>query len=498
MMHANFLVPARGPRAAVPAVLAIAILLLIAPAGALAAPEGSPQGFQRYETHGVTLLIKAGTSADTGSVFGVMRAGTGDQLPGETHCAHVAEHTVFRNPLPGSAVSLAGRVGIWKGLYNGWTGPDHTQFELSVPHRYVPEAAGLLMQALFPAAIAEPQYAAELEGRLRPELAYMTTNELSAPLNALRLMLLAGTVYDEPLFTTPVGEVGRDKVLGYMQREYSPRRLLLVVVADVDAAEVVSAVERELGSVPPGEPPETRQTALEPLPPQELALPDPGRGLVLAGLGFGNVTEGDLPYLHLASILLTGRLSEGVPPGLEPDPQLQGPIPVQGAACMMAGYRPGSGAAGDPIQLAAEAMAHVRASLQQLPETVTVAAVANLLQAATADPGETPELPAGVPVSLYEAYIAGIATVPGVGVGLGDHFAGADAAETRARMLAVLSRYLGEAKLTAVVTAARRAPWLPWAWVGGGAVVVAGVLAVVRRRRGRSPAGMVGPAPNTD
>lgn len=450
------------------------------PRYALANAAEPPSGFLAYEVHGARLLIKTETGGDRGSIFAVMRAGTGDQAPDETHCAHIAEHTVFRNPLGGGTRSLADTVVAWQGLYNGWTGPDHTQFELSVPHRNIPDALRVLIRALFPAGIDESAFRQELEGRLKSELEYMTTNERAAPFNALRLRLLANTAYGEQLFAVPVTGVPRERVLSYMRREYSPQRLLLVVVANVDAFAVMEVAGRELELIPQGKVPKARLTRLDPLPVQELTLPKVDRPLVLVGLGVGGVTDEDFPYLLLAYALLMEKLPDGVPLGLKLDPQLCGPLPVQGAACLMVGYEAAAAPGAKAGELAPAAIHHVGDRLARLRSEMTDREVTKLLES-MAGPEQPPELPQNIPASLYEAYRVGIATVPGTAMGLGAFFKGATALEVKQRMVDVLDRYAASATFTAVVS--RGAQKAPGIWLGALIAVpaVAGVL-IWRRR----------------
>lgn len=467
-------------------------ILALGPAVCSAKGIECPDGFSAYTVHGATLLLKTETACDKGSVFAVMLAGTGDQAPGETHCAHVAEHTVFRNPVKGGPRSLAEFVSGWGGIYNGWTGPDHTHFELSVPHENVPEILALLVRALFPAEIAELEFRQELDGRLKQELEYMTTNELSAPWNALRLQLFAGTAYDEQLFATPVVDVPSERVLGYMQREYSPQRLLLVVVADVDPSAVVEAADKELRPVPEGEAPEQRLTELSPRPALELPLPKVEKPLVLVGMGIGGVPEEQLPYLTLAHFLLMDLLSKEIPAGLDLDPQACGHLPVQGAACWMQGYRVKPGAGTDVSELASAAVQHVRGALALLESGVTEQQVAGLLEALLrAARAESPELPAHIPASLYEAYTVGIAAVPGTAFGLGDFFSGASAPDVKLKIDGALAQYAGQAKLTVVFTRRTQGPLGAWVWLLLAVLAAAGVLIWAgRRRRSRTAAGI--------
>ncbi len=476
-------------KTALAAVLLAALLVgMGAPALAGAVP---PPGFQVYEASGVTVWIKTVTGSSQGAIFAVMRCGTGDEEPGETHCAHVAEHMVFRNHLADRALSLAQAVDQWKGLYNGWTGPDHTQFELTVPHDHIAEAAGLLMEALFPARIAVQAFEMELNGRLQNELQYMTTNGVAAPLNAIRSTMLAGTVYGEDIFASAVTDVTSDQILEYMQREYSPRRLLMVVISAADHASVVDTIGRQLTHVSAGEEPEQRTTRLDPSPVRDLRLREVGQPLVLVGAGVGEVDEAVQPYLTFAYMLAMGRLGDRLPSGYALDAQTCGIMPVQGAVCVQVGYRLTRGksdsvAAGE---LAAAPMESLAQELNRLPTEVTEEDIAAALEAINAPP-DLSQLPAGVSPHLYEAWQIGIATVPGAGLSLRGSFMGQTPQAVLNEVVDALTRHRAATVMTAVVARdeqQRGNDTLTWV-LAGLVLVLAGAGLIVQRHRRRTMA----------
>ena len=202
------------------------------------------------------LLRESDEYCDEASVFAIMLAGNGHQKEAETHCAHVAEHMVFRNPTVGG-VSLGDWVskpgtgtGVVQTLYNGWTGPDHTHFEITVPGWLIPEALTRLVAGLFPDGIETAAYEKELGSRLKPELEYMTTNSVAAPYHQFNTCFYQATPYSQRIFEVPVAKVESARVLEYMKREYSSSRLIVVLVGDFDKDAVLDVLEDALEGVP--------------------------------------------------------------------------------------------------------------------------------------------------------------------------------------------------------------------------------------------------------
>jgi predicted Zn-dependent peptidase len=164
--------------------LALLILFGMAPSTATAS-IASPGQVETVSIGGAKVLMcQSEEYGDQASVFAIMLAGHGQQTPDEAHCAHVAEHTVFRNltKYPEALVDWVWNVdrsgaNPWI-LCNGWTGVDHTQFNLTVPGECLPEALGRLIDGMFPEAIDRDAYATEMDSRLKGELDYMTTHQV--------------------------------------------------------------------------------------------------------------------------------------------------------------------------------------------------------------------------------------------------------------------------------------------------------------------------------
>ena len=115
----------------------------------------------------------------------------------------------------------------------GETRLDSTGYIISVPNSEVTGMVSLFLDSLFRTDLHPgDDYLAEIK-RSRRELDSMTTDSKSALVNKLRVNAFQGTAYEERLFETPLQNVTADRVRAFMEREYSPSRLTLVIVADV-------------------------------------------------------------------------------------------------------------------------------------------------------------------------------------------------------------------------------------------------------------------------
>lgn len=300
--------------------LALFLLFGVAPYPA----TGSVAALDKFETImiGETRVIMRQSEeyGNQASVFAIMLAGHGQQKAGEAHCAHVAEHTVFRNPVnhPDALIDWVVKTDSsgadpWVSC-NGWTGVDHTQFNLTVPGERLPEALERLLNGIFPEAIDRTAYDTEMDNRLKSELNYMTTHQVSAPLNAFHGHFFQGTPYDQQVFAVPVTQVMPERVLTFMKREYSSSRLVLVLAGNFDKEAVLDTLQQLIDDVPLEPRPVTPDIKLS-LPPLSTITLPVQYPLLMLGFGCDSVTTDDAPLLLAAMHVAIARLAAQPPEG---------------------------------------------------------------------------------------------------------------------------------------------------------------------------------------
>jgi len=281
--------------------------------------------FSVTEVRGAKLVFRESGHDEIGSIFAVMLAGHAQQTDDEAHCAHIAEHMVFHNPV-GGTLSLQEWIRLLKGppasKYNGWTGWEHTQFEVSVPNRCIPEALRRLVQGMFPVAINKNAYELQMRERLRKELNYMTHDELSGSANFIISSFYRETPYDTKVFDVPIESVPQEKVLAWMKREYSPQRLIIVVVAKTQKQELIRALDSALEAVSPGLKPSTPEVRLNPPEFVTRKIPLARERIFIAGFGVDNVSDEDHLPLSVVLSLAQRRILAKEVPGLEVYPGL--------------------------------------------------------------------------------------------------------------------------------------------------------------------------------
>lgn len=289
-------------------VMLAVILASLAPAGrATGSPAtGFLAGFSINEVGGVQVCFKRGQS-DMAGVGAVMLAGIGDQLPDEVHCAHMAEHMVLMYPTStGQSLWQLATPGHKPGtlpLCGGHTSLDSTELGFAVPLGDLNKALAMLVESLFDNKVAAgATYNSEIS-RSRPELTVMTTGDLAAPLNWMRMNLLKGTPYDERLFDTDLSTATPEKIRDFIKREYSPQRLRIVVIADCEEETVLQTLRSCLQTVSLGKEPARRSVRLSPPERDSFRLKAVDRPRVLLGIGLSGVSPED--YSAVLALLTT-------------------------------------------------------------------------------------------------------------------------------------------------------------------------------------------------
>jgi len=424
------------------------------------------------------------------SVFAVMLAGQGHQEPDETHCAHVAEHMAFRNPtLDGVAlggwVSGLGTGGGIQMMYNGWTGPDHTQFEMTIPGEHLPEALTRLVAGLFPDAIDAAAYSAEIKTRLVPELRHMTTDPLSAPLNAFNVQFYRSTVYSEPRFDVWVGQVKPDNVLTYMKREYSSSRLIITLVGDFDKEAALNAISDAVNEVPSEPGPVVPEVRLDPPPITSFKCEKRKNAMCMLGVGVDSIDDEDLPFVSTILRIALVRLRSQPLDGFSVSESMLGFIQTAASQGLMISYEATRKIGQSEIQAQAEVLSPAaKAVFSSLAnEGPAHEEVAELL-AWSSEEGAEPEMPGRVPRTLFEAWWRGIREIPGQEV----HFIqvpteGMSEEELTAVLMDTASRYEGRLQFMAM-TVEPGSVFSPLLAIGGALAVLAVAGFLVWRRRG--------------
>ena len=216
-------------------------------------PEATPPPHVTREvlSNGLTLLVQEVRTAPLVSVWCWYRVGSGDEPLGSTGISHWVEHMNFKGTrnIPGD--EMKGRVERYGGAWNGYTWLDQTTY-LETASVAALDWMLFLEAERMTGGLYEPQdcesertvIVSELQGGENdPE--QLLDQEVTA--TALRVH-----PYGHPVlgWMNDLQSMRRDDLYQHYRRYYVPNNATLVVVGDVDAADVIRRAERHFARVP--------------------------------------------------------------------------------------------------------------------------------------------------------------------------------------------------------------------------------------------------------
>lgn len=196
--------------------------------------------------NGLTLLVREDRSAPVVAVQAWVRAGsiTEGRWMG-AGLSHVLEHMLFKGTTTRGVAQIAQEIEDHGGYINAFTSFENTVYHIDMPSENWRKALEILADCMINATIPEEELAKEKQVILRE----MAMNNDDPVRRASRL--LWSTAYTTHPYRHPVigypdiyERTTRDDVVAYYKRHYVPNNMLFVVVGDVRAAEVESALRQ--------------------------------------------------------------------------------------------------------------------------------------------------------------------------------------------------------------------------------------------------------------
>jgi zinc protease len=260
--------------------------------------------------NGLEVLFLADHKAPIATVQVFYHVGSKDEHVGIRGVAHMFEHMMFKGSErvpPEDHARLLKEVG---GQVNAFTTEDLTAYHDTVPPSYVGfamqlEAERMRHLKLFPETVDSERKVVEEEKRLRVD-----NNPIGKAIERFRALAFT----KHPYAWTAIGTIeDLDKVTPedcqkFYDAYYQPNNATLVVVGDVEEAEVRKLVDTHFGPVPRGpEPP--RHKVEEPAQTEarrdtlaiEVQLP-----VAVAGWHIPRAADADVPALEVLAALLSG------------------------------------------------------------------------------------------------------------------------------------------------------------------------------------------------
>lgn len=207
---------------------------------------------ERVLPNGLKLLIKEDHRAPTAVHMAWYRAGSIDETNGRTGVAHLLEHMMFKGTKTVPAGEFSRRVAQAGGRENAFTSRDYTGYYQQVPKMRLAEMMTLEADRMTNLIVSKEEF--EREIKVVMEERRLRTDDRAQSLVYEQLM--ASAFVASPVRTPVVGwmndleQMTWEDARDWYQSWYTPNNAVVIIVGDVDPAEVIRVAERTYGRIP--------------------------------------------------------------------------------------------------------------------------------------------------------------------------------------------------------------------------------------------------------
>ena len=227
--------------------LTVLLLALSAPLMALANP------FEHQLANGLRVIVKEDRRAPTAAHMVWYRAGSVDETNGTTGVAHVLEHLMFKGTPTAGPGEFNRRVAAAGGRDNAFTSRDYTAYFQQIPKQKLEEMMQLEADRMRHLTLDAKEFAQEIkvvmeERRLRTD---------DQP-QAMLFEQMSGVAFQSHPYRVPIigwmndlENMSVQDARDWYERWYVPNNAYVVIVGDVDHAQVFKWADKYYGELKP-------------------------------------------------------------------------------------------------------------------------------------------------------------------------------------------------------------------------------------------------------
>ena len=205
-------------------------------------------------SNGMTLIVKVDKRAPTAVHMLWVRVGSMDEVDGVSGVAHVLEHMLFKGTATVKQGEFSRRVAALGGRENAFTNKDYTGYYQQIPAKRLSEVMALEADRFAHNQWPDAEFVKELE--VVKEERRMRTEDSPRMLmyEQLNATQFVASPYRRPVvgWMNDLDAMTPQDARDFYRRWYVPANAAVVVVGDVDVAEVRRLAETSYGQIPTG------------------------------------------------------------------------------------------------------------------------------------------------------------------------------------------------------------------------------------------------------
>jgi len=197
--------------------------------------------------NGLTILAKGTRAGDPVSIY--VKIGAGSSLEEEylgSGMSHLVEHMVFKGTAARGVGAVEKETRSYGGVINGSVGQDITDFHITVPAQYFPQAVSIIKDMLLNAKFDNDEFIKEKDVILK-EIRLDNDEPQNKIFRLLNQAAYLCHTYKYPAigYTERFNQLTRDDAVKYYNRMYAPNRMVIAVVGGVEPSAAIEAVTGE-------------------------------------------------------------------------------------------------------------------------------------------------------------------------------------------------------------------------------------------------------------
>lgn len=207
----------------------------------------------RVLKNGLRVLVKEDHRAPTVAHMLWYRVGSMDEVDGQSGVAHVLEHMMFKGTPRVGPGEFSKRVAAAGGRDNAFTNHDYTAYFQQIPREKLGDMMALEADRMRHLNVAPKEFAQEIKVVMEERRMRTEDNPQSLLMEQLNAVAFQAHPYRRPVigWMKDLQEMNAGEARHWYETWYAPNNATLIVVGDVDAAQVFRLAGKYYGSLSP-------------------------------------------------------------------------------------------------------------------------------------------------------------------------------------------------------------------------------------------------------